>query len=552
MSGAADASEAAHAREGSGASHAGKRARSWDVDVSLEELVSWDVLEQFMQDIPSEPAGIEQSPLEAIDGRDLSPSADTALMLRGPAEASSCAASNLSSAAAFPGAWPPAQGCVGIGSVAPSAVASNLGSGASCGSTAASLQSICSCWQQHSSPSTPLHANALVPMWGAEFLPSVLGGPDEDRAADSAVPPDLDSPSSAHLADRQVHKQRFVWTADLHQRFEVAVNSLGIDHAKPQAISQLMNCEGEGAPTRQNIKSHLQKYRLLMQKRARQSSNPGDEAVPASEGASAGSTASAAASAATTTGSTSAAPATSTAIVISGGASGASWPASITPSDMLSGGSTPSKSATAASESEGAPLPAQHQTFMLPSEQNELELNLEQHLERQELNLKVQMELQTKLHRQLLVQRQLQHQLEHSFNSGETAEGLETQRRSAAAALKNSLRERLTKHVAMQQEMLQHLDALVSSEVSKPAAQISNADQSRAAAMIRAVTGVVRVGAANEAAAALPAGDGERLRADVAAAAESLQAADSADSGADSSEGSATAALFVKSEVSAL
>ena len=29
-----------------------------------------------------------------------------------------------------------------------------------------------------------------------------------------------------------------------------------------------MNCEGEGAPTRQNIKSHLQKYRLLMQKRA--------------------------------------------------------------------------------------------------------------------------------------------------------------------------------------------------------------------------------------------------------------------------------------------
>ena len=31
-----------------------------------------------------------------------------------------------------------------------------------------------------------------------------------------------------------------------------------------------MNCEGEGAPTRQNIKSHLQKYRLLMQKRARQ------------------------------------------------------------------------------------------------------------------------------------------------------------------------------------------------------------------------------------------------------------------------------------------
>ena len=30
-----------------------------------------------------------------------------------------------------------------------------------------------------------------------------------------------------------------------------------------------MSCEGDGAPTRQNIKSHLQKYRLMMQKRAR-------------------------------------------------------------------------------------------------------------------------------------------------------------------------------------------------------------------------------------------------------------------------------------------
>ena len=34
-----------------------------------------------------------------------------------------------------------------------------------------------------------------------------------------------------------------------YRRFEAAVNTLGIDQAKPQAISQLMNCEGEGAPT---------------------------------------------------------------------------------------------------------------------------------------------------------------------------------------------------------------------------------------------------------------------------------------------------------------
>ena len=45
---------------------------------------------------------------------------------------------------------------------------------------------------------------------------------------------------------------------------------LGVDRAKPQAISQLMGVEGDNAPTRQNIKSHLQKYRLLVKKRAAQ------------------------------------------------------------------------------------------------------------------------------------------------------------------------------------------------------------------------------------------------------------------------------------------
>lgn len=63
-------------------------------------------------------------------------------------------------------------------------------------------------------------------------------------------------------------KQRFVWSPDLHKRFEAAVAQLGIEAAKPQAISQLMGVHGENAPTRQNIKSHLQKYRLLMKKRA--------------------------------------------------------------------------------------------------------------------------------------------------------------------------------------------------------------------------------------------------------------------------------------------
>jgi SHAQKYF class myb-like DNA-binding protein len=45
------------------------------------------------------------------------------------------------------------------------------------------------------------------------------------------------------------------------------VAELGLEQAKPQAIAQIMDLHGENAPTRQNIKSHLQKYRLHMQKR---------------------------------------------------------------------------------------------------------------------------------------------------------------------------------------------------------------------------------------------------------------------------------------------
>ena len=38
-----------------------KRTRSWEVDVTLEELVSWDVLDQFMGDMPTEPIQPDQA-----------------------------------------------------------------------------------------------------------------------------------------------------------------------------------------------------------------------------------------------------------------------------------------------------------------------------------------------------------------------------------------------------------------------------------------------------------------------------------------------------------
>lgn len=72
------------------------------------------------------------------------------------------------------------------------------------------------------------------------------------------------------------NKRRFVWTPELHQRFEAAVNALGLDVAKPKNILKLMNVDGL---TKVNIKSHLQKYRCLMAKRASEAAQRANESV---------------------------------------------------------------------------------------------------------------------------------------------------------------------------------------------------------------------------------------------------------------------------------
>jgi len=77
-------------------------------------------------------------------------------------------------------------------------------------------------------------------------------------------------------------KQRFMWGPELHRKFEAAVAQLGLDAAKPQTISQLMGVSGKEAPSRQNIKSHLQKYRILMKKRGL-TAPPGYPPAPASQ-----------------------------------------------------------------------------------------------------------------------------------------------------------------------------------------------------------------------------------------------------------------------------
>ncbi|WCJ30368.1 Two-component response regulator ARR12 [Euphorbia peplus] len=58
-------------------------------------------------------------------------------------------------------------------------------------------------------------------------------------------------------------KPRVVWSVDLHRKFVAAVNQLGIDKAVPKKILDMMNVE---KLTRENVASHLQKYRLYLKR----------------------------------------------------------------------------------------------------------------------------------------------------------------------------------------------------------------------------------------------------------------------------------------------
>ncbi|KAM1201222.1 hypothetical protein FF1_017517 [Malus domestica] len=58
-------------------------------------------------------------------------------------------------------------------------------------------------------------------------------------------------------------KPRVVWSRELHQKFVAAVDQLGYDKAVPKKILDLMNVEGL---TRENVASHLQKFRQYLKK----------------------------------------------------------------------------------------------------------------------------------------------------------------------------------------------------------------------------------------------------------------------------------------------
>eukprot|EP00850_Spirogloea_muscicola_P009127 SM000050S17052 [mRNA] locus=s50:741691:746776:+ [translate_table: standard] len=81
-------------------------------------------------------------------------------------------------------------------------------------------------------------------------------------------------------------KARVVWSVELHQQFVNAVNQLGIDKAVPKKVLEMMNVSGL---TRENVASHLQKYRLYLKRLSGvapqlQSNGSGGSAAPSQSG----------------------------------------------------------------------------------------------------------------------------------------------------------------------------------------------------------------------------------------------------------------------------
>lgn len=58
-------------------------------------------------------------------------------------------------------------------------------------------------------------------------------------------------------------RSRLVWSQELHNRFLNALSHLGLKQAVPKSILTLMEVDGM---TRENVASHLQKYRLFLRK----------------------------------------------------------------------------------------------------------------------------------------------------------------------------------------------------------------------------------------------------------------------------------------------
>nr|GEV82922.1 transcription factor MYBC1-like [Tanacetum cinerariifolium] len=122
---------------------------------------------------------------------------------------------------------------------------------------------------------TPLSQSLITPHLAIAF--NIQNNSNSGDQFDSSTSPG-ELNTTDEPAARTLKRPRLVWTPQLHKRFVDAVAHLGIKNAVPKTIMQLMSVDGL---TRENVASHLQKYRLYL-KRMQGFSNGGN-ADPATD-----------------------------------------------------------------------------------------------------------------------------------------------------------------------------------------------------------------------------------------------------------------------------
>lgn len=113
--------------------------------------------------------------------------------------------------------------------------------------------------RRNSLPISNSNFNPFSPFNPSGHVPNHTASAMVDDADSTGGADDLDQDQSA----RTVKRPRLVWTPQLHKRFVDVVSHLGLKNAVPKTIMQLMNVEGL---TRENVASHLQKYRLYVKR----------------------------------------------------------------------------------------------------------------------------------------------------------------------------------------------------------------------------------------------------------------------------------------------
>jgi len=110
----------------------------------------------------------------------------------------------------------------------------------------------------------------------------MLDDQEEDESMDDQSTPDGTSKKKSNSSKRQMPlrrtpRKRLIWTSELHNMFVETVNRLGAK-AVPTTILHEMNVEGL---SRENVASHLQKYRLQLKRlqRLRDQPHKGDDAA---------------------------------------------------------------------------------------------------------------------------------------------------------------------------------------------------------------------------------------------------------------------------------